>query len=70
MVQSGLAVPDSGQDDAQRCTSLYARLGFSAPQRREMMTNCGLKYDYGKSLHALRVLYPIDNCVIELPSLP
>ena len=68
VVQSGLAVPDSGQDDAQRCASLFAKLGLSAPQRREMMTNCGLKYDYEKSLHAHRVLYPTDNRVIE-PSL-
>ena len=35
---------------------------------REMMTNCGLKCDYEKSLLALRVLYPTDNRVIE-PSL-
>ena len=33
-----------------------------------MMTNCNLKYDYEKALHALRVLYPTDNRVIE-PSL-
>ena len=33
-----------------------------------MMTNCGLKYDYDKALHALRVLYPTDNRGIE-PSL-
>ena len=68
VVQSGLAIPDQGQEDAQRCTSLFAKLGLSKAQVREMMTNCNLKYDYEKALHALRVLYPTDNRVIE-PSL-
>jgi hypothetical protein len=46
VVQSGLAIPDQGQEDAQRCTSLFAKLGLSKAQVREMMTNCNLKYDY------------------------
>ena len=65
VVQSGLAIPDQGQEDAQRCTSLFAKLGLSKAQVREMMTNCNLKYDYEKALHALRVLYPTENRIIE-----
>ena len=29
VVQAGLAIPDSGQEDAQRCTTLFAKLGLS-----------------------------------------
>ena len=68
MVASGLSIPDIGQDDAQRCTTLYAKLGLSPAQTREMMTNTGLAFNYDKSLHALRVLHPVENRVIE-PSL-
>jgi len=34
VVASGLSIPDAGQDDAQRCATLYAQLGLNAPQRR------------------------------------